>query len=217
MTILLRISPKSFGKPLPFGLKDKGEAVALSLNSLIKAGIHNHKVIVISDGWGEGAVPFKYDQWIDKTGAGNEGTFYTQTDIALTLPDDEVVLYLEDDYLWSQDTLNVLHQASEILGFISPYDHPAHYLEERFDKRYLTALVNNRTYRTSPSNTLTFAAPVRLIKKHQIDLKAYGIGDHEMWQSIIASGDEIWCPMLSMATHLVQDWIAPNVAWDVLK
>jgi hypothetical protein len=216
MIILLRISPKSFNKPLPLGIRDKSEAVNLSLSSLVKAGIGKHRVVVISDEWTHGAVPFKYEDWVEKPGVGNEGTFYTQTDIAIRYLDEEVVLYLEDDYLWRPDTLDSLEKACQILGFVSPYDHPAHYLEERFDKRYLTALVDGITYKTSPSNTLTFAAPAKLIKKHSETLKAYGIGDHEMFQKIIAE-DNLWNPCYSFATHLVQDCLSPNVDWDMVK
>jgi len=215
MIILLRISPKSFNKPLPLGIKDKSEAVGISLNSLVKAGIENHRVIVISDEWGHGGVPFKFEDWIDKPNEGNEGTFFTQTDVALRYPD-EVILYLEDDYLWRPNTLDQLESATKILGFVSPYDHPAHYLEERFDKHYLTVLVDGLTYRTAPSNTLTFAARGDLIQKHQSDLKAYGINDHGMWQSI-QTQDKLWNPCYSMATHLVEDCLAPNVLWDMIK
>lgn len=217
MIVLLRISPKSFNKPLPLGFKDKMEAVYTCLESLKGAGIENHKLVVISDEFPQFNFPLKYHEWLDKNGFGNEGTFYSQTDYSTSQADDEVVLYLEDDYLWRPDTLDSLEKAARVLGFVSPYDHPAHYIEARFDKHYLCGLVDNLTYRTAPSNTLTFAAPVSLIKKHAGTLKAYGINDHEMWSKIMADGDYLWNPSYSMATHLVEGCLAPNIDWSMLK
>lgn len=218
MKILLRISYNSFGKPIPFGLSPKPKAVAKALETLKLAGVDKHELIVISDGYPQADFPLKYDEWLDKRGFGNEGTFKAQTQYTTSLNDDEIVLYLEDDYIWRPDTLDSLEEAVKTLGFVSPYDHPAHYLEPRFDKIYETALIGNLTYRTAPSNTLTFAAPVRLIKKHEATLQGHGINDHEMFQTIIASGDKLWNPCYSMATHLVEGCEAPNVRWqDVIK
>ena len=125
------------------------------------------------------------------------------------------ILFVEDDYLWRPNTLPLLENALKTLKVLSPYDHPAHYTEERFDKKYETKLIGNEVYRTCPSNTHTFAVTKEVLKKNIALFTRYGVHDHEMFTELNKT-DQLWCPAYSFATHLAGGNLAPNVNWREL-
>lgn len=212
MTIILRVSKNSFGKPLPFNIKDKYELVTNCYNSFINANSERYKVIAIGDSFPEEWKVFFPDvhKWIDVHGLGNEGTFRMQLEIAKK---HKKVLLLEDDYLWRPFTVPLIDKALDKLAFVSPYDHPGHYLEERFSDTFTLKYIDGVVYREAPSNTLTFATTGEMINKHWSTLTSHGIRDHEMFQEIISTGDKMWNPTHSFATHMVDGLLAPNVDW----
>lgn len=215
MIVILRVSKNSFNKPLPFNIKDKFELITNCYNSFIRANSQCYKVIAIADSLpSEWQVYFPdVHKWIEVSGVGNEGTYKMQLEIA---KEHDKVLLLEDDYLWRADTLPKLEKALDVLPFVSPYDHPGHYLEERFSDQFTLKYVDGEVYRNAPSNTLTFATTGEMIKKHWSTLTGHGINDHEMFQTIQSSGDLLWNPTCSFATHMVDGLLAPNIDWRVL-
>ena len=211
MKILYRVCPiPSLNKP-PVHADNKYELIKMCLGSFLKAKRPEDDIIFIADSmypdWLELLKP--HGKVIRMQGAGNVKTFQRQLQMAM---DYDKVLLLEDDYLWRPDTLKHIDRALDELKYISPYDHPAHYLEERFDKKYETKLIDNIVYRDSPSNTLTFATRGQHIKDNLDIFMKWGIADHEMWQEL---PDNIWNPTYSMATHMVDGLLAPNVKWDL--
>ena len=126
--------------------------------------------------------------------------------------DEEKVLFAEDDYLWVPDCLEKLELVLDELPLISPYDHPGHYLEERFkNEPKKMILINNHTFRSAPSNTHTFACHASLIKENR-DLFMKTWGDHE---TFVKLGVQMYVPVPSWATHLVTGLLAPNVNWPL--
>lgn len=209
-TVILRVTKKQSSHKPPIHDDNKYELIKLCYQSFLNTANVDYELIVVVDD-----VP---ESWLDifnnaqfEYAHENEGTFHKQLEIARNK---EKVLLLEDDYLWRPNTLQSLFKAVETLSFVSPYDHPGHYLEERFDKHYETTLIDNAVYRRAPSNTLTFASTGEKIRKHFSTFMSYGIRDHEMWQDI---GD-IWNPTHSFATHMVEGLLAPNVDWyDIMN
>lgn len=153
---------------------------------------------------------------VDDGSWGNAAHFLNGIDKACSYNDDEVVFLLEDDYLFRPDTIKQLEVACESLMFVSPYDHPAHYTEERLDKHYDVALVNGLTYRSAPSNTLTFAGKAKYFKQFRAFFHKWGISDHELWTDIQQNGGKLWNPSYSFATHMVKNCLAPNIHWQTL-
>lgn len=150
-----------------------------------------------------------------RTELGNIGTFQKQLDLVAQLPDNEKFFLVEDDYLWRPNAKKI-ESALDELEIIFPYDHPGHYTEPRFgNEPKLMKLIDNQTYREAPSNTLTFASKAYVVKQNLEHLKSFKIRDHEMFQSLKGSGYNMWCPVPTMASHMVVGLLAPNVDWEI--
>lgn len=172
------------------------------------------KIIFLLDSYDDQSLFEPYGQIIDCTGLGNVGTFHKQIEIATNIEDD--VFFVEDDYLWRPDTFKHIKRAITELDFVSPYDHPSHYLEDRFDKHYETRLIDGHVYREAPSNTLTFAMRSEIAKKTANTMLRFGISDGPMFEYLAREEYlRIWNPTYSFATHLVKGLLAPNVEWNI--
>lgn len=217
MIVILRISPNKSIHESPFHNDSKKNLALMCFRSLSLARDftdERYELIVVSDGAEEWKSEIACSKWIDATGKGNFGTFKEQLYQAANY-DDETVLLVEDDYLWRPNTLVVLQQAVERLGLVFPYDHPGHYMEQRFTRMKRMEMVGNFTYRKAESNTLTFATTANFIRTYYDILTTHGTNDHEMF-SKLSETEDLWCPTYSMATHCVTGLLAPNVDWHQL-
>lgn len=211
MKVFYRISPFLSSNPNPLG-NDKDIVLKRCLDSFKEANNSNAEIIFIVDSLNE--------EWIVKlkkignvllSESGNVETFHKQLDEVCKLPNEEKVLLLEDDYLWRPNTLLDLERGLDKLDLISPYDHPAHYREERFiNTPKIIKEVEGVVYREAPSNTLTFACKAWVIKQNLSLIKSFGIQDHEMFQDLPI---KMFVPCYSFATHLVTGLLAPNIQW----
>ncbi|GIW70221.1 MAG: hypothetical protein KatS3mg101_0968 [Patescibacteria group bacterium] len=145
---------------------------------------------------------------------GNVETFHKQLDLACETKD-EKVLFCEDDYLWRPNTISLLDRALDKFQIVSPYDHPGHYREERFNYPKKMVELDGVVYREAPSNTLTFACRTNIIKENLLVIKSFGIRDHELFTELRKRGYEMFVPVYSFATHLVEGLLAPNVDWKL--
>jgi len=205
MITLYRVCPFESPNILARFRGRKEEMIDLCLNSFLKAGAE--KIIFLVDSMSLEKFK-KYGEVIDCTGLGNVGTFHKQIEIGKRL---DKVFLCEDDYLWRPNTFPLLKRAVEEFDFVSPYDHPSHYLEDRFDKHYEMKMIDNIVYREAPSNTLTFAT--KKLPEVWVKMVSFGIADHPMFQSLREDGYRIWNPTYSFATHLAEGLLAPNVEW----
>jgi hypothetical protein len=211
MKIVYRISPYKPDNLPVFFPDDKFKLVEMCHNSFLKAGGSNYEVTYICDGcdwskdWGKTVEINKHSK---------VGSLLTAYETALNLNDD--VLFLEDDYLWRPDTLPLMEKALEILPVLSPYDHPYHYIEERFDKHFEMKLIGTQTYRTCPSNTHTFGIQNKIFRDNYDHIVKCGVEDHRMFSELNKVA-QLWCPVPSFATHLASGCLAPNVNWLSLQ
>lgn len=211
MRIFYRVSSHISPHKPPIYEGNKWNLVTMCHQSFLEAGGKDYTTVYICD---NGGWPDYFSKFGDvvETNLGNEGTFHLQIDMASVL--DCPSLLVEDDYFWTKDSITRLEKAIETLGIVSPYDHPSHYLEERFDKKYQTALIGGYTYRTAPSNTLTFGATGEIFKTHKNTFKSFGTNDHEMFQNLVSAGVLNWVPSLSIATHMADGLLSPNIDWQ---
>ena len=84
---------------------------------------------------------------------------------------DDIVLILEDDYLFISGGLKIWIEAcSEIDAFVSPFDHPNRYIvnDDLFAKKPEIIIKANRHFRTAESTTSVIGGKFRLFKKTEI-------------------------------------------------
>jgi hypothetical protein len=150
------------------------------------------------------------------------GTFNLALDYALTLPDDEIVYFLENDYLHREGSLEVLKEGLNLgASFVSLYNHPDKYLnpqnggnpEVDTDGGYITKLYRGETeiFALYNSTTMTFAAKVSTLKRVEPILRKYTQGtypeDFKMFLELRNNGEFLLCPINSYSTHGETQWL----------
>jgi hypothetical protein len=170
-------------------------------------------------------------------GVGNAESFLIAFSIAASWPSDDVVYFVEDDYLHTPDALSKLEEAvGEVpFDYITLYDHPDRYLptnHPRHDLPLLTdALYTSRSHqwRTVESTCMTFAARVRTLREDFDAFMTYVIpkripydrGLFRHLQGLGSSRPETHRRLLvgalpSLATHCEAAYLAPGVDWDAM-
>ena len=162
----------------------------------------------------------------------NGASFRFQVDFATSLPDHEIVLFQEDDYIykpahWPYQTCTTYHELTrEALSFahyVSFYDHPDKYLSPKFGgNKFITdhGVENTGIFRTrnshwkyTNSTTCTFATTAEVIKQDQKIWRLFCQGNHPNdFQSFLALGSRgrtLATSLPGKATHTEKPWISP--------
>jgi hypothetical protein len=104
-------------------------------------------------------------------------------------------------------------EAALEFDFISPYDHPDKYKEGMIPENIEYKQLGSQKWRTTDSTTSTFMARGSKVKE-QLDLfRSYGWDDHKRWLDLGTKGYKLWTPLPSLATHMVEDYMAPGIDW----
>ena len=103
------------------------------------------------------------------------GTFNLALNEALTLDDDEIIYFIENDYLHKPNSQKILEEGFELgASFVSLYDHPDKYLSpEKGGNPYCQGgaedtrvyLTDSCHWKITNSTTMTFAAKVKTLKR----------------------------------------------------
>lgn len=165
---------------------------------------------------------------------GNSATFWRALDLALNVPADALIYFVEDDYLHLPEALVKLAECRGALDvdYITLYDHPVRYMPNyppgrdlplRKDEIYISG---THHWRTVESSCMTFAATASVLREdawifdehvRQKDIPQ----DRELFRHLQGLGPyedspkprTLIGPIPSLATHLEEPWLAPNVDW----
>lgn len=116
---------------------------------------------------------------VEKTELGNSGSFKYAYQKAIENDPNEIVYFVEDDYLHHPDAASVLLEGLTVGNYTTLYDHPDKYTEEyNFGEISKIVRSKNHHWKHSISTTMTFAAKVStLIEDKDIWFK-YSDGPH---------------------------------------
>jgi hypothetical protein len=141
--------------------------------------------------------------------------------------DDEIVYFVENDYLHKQDSPNIL-QEGFILGasFVALYDHPDKYLSPQNggnpyceggaeDTRvYLT---NSCHWKITNSTTMTFASKVSTLKRIEHILRKHTASthpnDYQMFLELRNLNELLITSIPGYSTHGETAWLSPLTNW----
>lgn len=151
---------------------------------------------------------------------------------ACKLCDNDLVYFLEDDYIHKDDALDVLIDAAEYgyTDYITLYDHSDKYdnngiinggsinpLCKNMGERTILFKTNNHHWKLTNSTTMTFAAFVDVLKKDKdIFWKHTDTGypyDFEIFTELLNNGRLLSSPVPSISTHGEIAYLAPFVNW----
>jgi len=159
--------------------------------------------------------------------------------LASSLPDDELVLLSEDDYLWLPVAVTEIVGALGSLpgDYVTGYDHPVRYqpdysLGADWEHWYTTIHIHGeRHWRSQESTCMTFAATALTLRQDYTYFDRYHDNgkntpaDRELFRHLCGLGAYrdvdtprrlLLGPMPSLATHAHLPWLAPSVDWDAV-
>lgn len=104
------------------------------------------------------------------------GTFFHCFDQAIKLASNEIVYFVEDDYVHHEGADLILEQGLSRCAYVSLYDHPDKYWDDNANKMCLLLKTTSCHWRTTPSTTLTFACTVSTLKEDKEIFYRWGTG-----------------------------------------
>lgn len=157
------------------------------------------------------------------------GTFNIALDIALEYDDNEIVYFVENDYLHTPDAQSILEEGFELgASFISLYDHPDKYLDpSRGGNPYCEGgaedtrvyLTNNSHWKITNSTTMTFATKVKTLKENKEILRDFTNETHpcdfQMFLKLREYNQLLITPIPGRATHGEAAWLSPLQDWSI--
>ena len=156
------------------------------------------------------------------------GTFNLALDLSLKFDDDEIVYFIENDYLHKENSLKVLQEGFKLgASFVTLYDHPDKYLDPSLggNPYCIGGAEDTRVYLTESchwkitnSTTMTFAAKVSTLKRVEKVLREYTSDTHpndfQMFLKLREVGELLVTPLPGYATHGETAWLSPLTDWS---
>ena len=156
------------------------------------------------------------------------GTFNLALDMALKYDDDEIVYFVENDYLHLRNSDKILEEAFSLgASFATLYDHIDKYMDPNKggnpycaggaeDTRvYLTKSIH---WKLTNSTTMTFAAKVSTLKRVEPILRKHTNEsypkDFDMFMELRSQNELLVSSIPAYSTHGETKWLAPLVDWS---
>lgn len=222
MHIIYRLTSIPSTNPSPVLQMDKNKLNEICLKSVVNAFKDiNPKIIFLFDNADqemykvvEDVVSFDYE--IVASQAGINQTMLNSYAIASRLDDEEPVIFQECDYLYQDQQIGKLYeQAIKELGFVSPYDHLNFYFDKTLHSDVAKIhLVKFHHFRTTERNTMSWGTMARLVRENRDILDRHGYLDGQVWYDLKERGYDLWVPIPSFATHMVERYLSPGINWE---
>ena len=155
-------------------------------------------------------------------------TFNLALDEALTYDDDEIVYFIENDYLHKPGSQKIIQEAFELgASFVSLYDHPDKYMvPSKGGNPYCEGgaedtrvyLTDSCHWKITNSTTMTFAAKVSTLKRTEITLRQWTSelhpNDFQMFLDLRSQNELLITPIPGYSTHGETAWLSPLTDWN---
>ena len=190
MKIFYRISDNSYPKwKLPFTNKHE------CLKNFLKC-FRESDVTIIADNVSDATLEManNFTKNILKTNYGNAGSLFHCIDLSMSFNDDEIVYFVEDDYLHKEgENLQLLlEEGLSVAKYTTLYDHPDKYESEcNYGESCFVFKTKSSHWRTTISTCMTFASTVSQIKKDihiwKKHTQSFHPNDHQIFSEINSS------------------------------
>jgi hypothetical protein len=153
------------------------------------------------------------------------GTFNLALDKALKYDDNEIVYFVENDYLHYPNAEKILLEGFNTgASYVSLYDHPDKYINganpEVEDGGEMTRVLLTKSchWKITNSTTMTFAAKVETLREDKEILRSFTQGsyprDFEMFLALRDKGQALVTPIPGYSTHGETAWLSPLINWS---
>lgn len=227
MKIIYRISDAGYNKVKPDCINN--ENCLKNFYNVFK----NYDIQIIADNCSDNTLLMiqKYIEPINitKVSVGHgAGTFNLALDEALQSPDDEIIYFLENDYLHKPGSDKILKEGFNLgASFISLYDHPDKYKgPDQGGNPYCEGgaedtrvyLTNSCHWKITNSTTMTFASKVSTLKRVEPILRKHTVGTHPndfpMFLELREQNELLITPIPGYSTHGETAWLSPLTDWS---
>ena len=151
-------------------------------------------------------------------------TFNLALNKALTYDDDEIIYFIENDYIHLPNSLKIIEEGIKLgAPYVTLYLHPDKFIPPQqggnpeVDETggYLTRIYRGETelFGMFNSTTMTFASTVRNLKEDESILRKWTSETHpddfRMFLELRDKGKALMCPLNTYSTHGETAWLAP--------
>lgn len=140
------------------------------------------------------------------------------------LPETDIIYFLEDDYLHTDDAVNVLVEGFEVSSKVNSSNIISLYLHtDRFTRsddidygQTYIFLGKHRYWRTAESTTCTWAVTQKSYLEDGIfeSAKLFGLNDRDFFRYIRINGTILFNPMHGASTHCHMPFMSPFIDWN---
>tara|TARA_R110001632_G_scaffold86279_1_gene188548 strand:+ start:1094 stop:1789 length:696 start_codon:yes stop_codon:yes gene_type:complete len=229
MKVIYRISDTGYNKVKPNYINNEK---CLSNFCWVFSDIHDTSdILVMADNVSDQTRKMiqQHEVRIDHVNVGHgAGTFNLALDIALSYDDDEIVYFVENDYIHKPGSHEIIKEGFELgASFVSLYDHPDKYLDpsqggnpycEGGGEDTRVYLTDSCHWKITNSTTMTFAAKVSTLKRVVPILRKHTSGKHpndfHMFMELREQGELLITPIPGYATHGETAWLSPLTDWS---
>tara|TARA_R110001599_G_scaffold70718_1_gene197974 strand:- start:367 stop:1050 length:684 start_codon:yes stop_codon:yes gene_type:complete len=225
MKIIYRISDTGYKKEKPEYIDNKK-----CLSNFVWT-FQDHDILVMADNISDNTREMiqQHEVSIKHVSVGHgAGTFNLALDIALTYDDDEIVYFVENDYIHKPGSHEIITEGFELgASFVSLYDHPDKYLDpsqggnpycEGGGEDTRVYLTDSCHWKVTNSTTMTFAAKVSTLKRVESILRKWTSETHpndfQMFLELRDNNELLITPLPGYATHGETAWLSPLTDWS---
>ncbi len=154
------------------------------------------------------------------------GTFNLALDLALTLDDNEIVYFIENDYLHRPNSMKLIEEGLEIGDYVTLYDHPDKYINgDVGGNPYITEngevtrvlLTESVHWKITNATTMTFATKIKTLRQDEQVLRHYTSEtyprDFHMFIDLHSRGRQLLSSIPGYSTHGETAWLSPLTNW----
>lgn len=161
-------------------------------------------------------------------GGSSAAGFRIVFDEALKLADDEVVYFVEDDYLHLDGSYTAILDGLKKVDYVTLYDHADKYIprsqggnpfiEEDGGELTKVFLTKTRHWKLTNSTTMTFASKVKTLREDEPTWRKFTTGTHphdfHAFLELRDKGRSLASPIPGLSTHCEPMWAAPLIDWE---
>lgn len=227
MKIIYRISDAGYSKVKPAYINNE----ACLLNALDVFSTEQHDWLIIADNVSEATKHMieKYVLNVKYVSVGHgAGTFNLALDEALGYEDDEIVYFIENDYLHKPDSDKIIIEGIQLgAPFITLYDHPDKYMDPSIGGNPFChgGAEDTRVYisdschwKLTNATTMTFASTVKSLKRTEPTLRKWTQGsypeDFKMFLDLRDQNELLISSIPGYSTHGETAWLTPLTDWS---
>lgn len=228
MKVIYRISETGYPKEKPNYINNRD----CFTNAYQKLDSETTEFIVIADNITDETKQFLQlytDNIIDVSVGHGAGTFNLALDMALKMDDNEIVYFLENDYVHREGAREVIEDlfSSDLLfDYVTLYDHPDKYMNpyeggnpfcSGKSEQTRVFLTNLTHWKYTSSATMTFMSKVSTLKQDETILRKWTSEtyphDFNMFVELGQKGRRVISPIPGYSTHGESRWLSPLINW----